>query len=355
MSKNIDQKYQDLLLTILSSGYKYEDPNREGVIRTQIDSYTIDHKFEYGFPALTTKELAFDAAIGELLAFLSGSTDIRTLWAKGVNFWDKDFMNFHEYSPEDLNKIKSDHKAGKNLEDSKYDLGKIYPHQLRHWNGNVDQIQVVLDTLVNNPMATKKTVTMWNPSDLKSSCLSPCHFLVQFLVRPLEVWERSLLFKEIDYDSWYNMAKPSSIVDIMNSKSVPKYGLTIKFHMHSVDTFLGLPINLAYYGTMCEVFAKLSNMKPVGIIADLSNVHLYDNQIEVAKAQLARNPNKYPEVKLSISTKADYFINVCGGTGEGTNLNNTLNSLRVEDFSLEGYSSYPPLRVPMLTYSRKFK
>src|SRR5690625_1101393 len=118
------------------------------------------------------------------------------------------------------------------------------------------QLNDLITTLRSNPMATKKTVTMWYPETHNDTTLSPCHWSFEALVNPSD---------GIGYE------------------------LTIKFNMHSVDTFLGLPMNIMYYSFLCVWLSHTTGMTPKGIIADLTNVHLYDNAIEFAK-DLVANP-----------------------------------------------------------------
>ena len=136
----IDKTYHHLLQTILDDGFRYEDPNRKGVNRIQIPHYTFEHNFSDGFPALTTKDVYFKGAVGELLTFLSGSTDIRDLWKRGVRFWDKDFMNYQNIGLDRLDHLYTYRDNNCYATKEEYSLGKIYPYQLRSWNGNIDQI-----------------------------------------------------------------------------------------------------------------------------------------------------------------------------------------------------------------------
>ena len=174
MSK-IDESYHKLLQHILDNGFKYEDPNRKGIYRYQVPSYTIKHDFTDGFPAITTKKLYWKGAVGELLTFLKSSTELKDLKANGVNFWDKDAYNYYlkrtGYPKNDksLNSFKEGINVFNNIAG---DLGKIYPYQMRSFGeNNIDQLNDLINGLKTNPMGTKKTVTMWNPSDSgKQTC-----------------------------------------------------------------------------------------------------------------------------------------------------------------------------------------
>jgi thymidylate synthase len=320
----MDKQYKQLLRTILGSGYYYNDPNRIGTRRLQINDYRLSHSFSEGFPILTSKETYFKGAFSELLVFLRGESDVRDLWRNGVKFWNKDWQNYQKLSDLEATHLKLKFLQKTNdASDNSYSLGKIYPYQMRKWNGQIDQIKNLVATLKSNPMATKKTVTMWNPSDLNNSCLSPCHWSWECLISPLE----------------------------------DGYGLTIKWHQHSTDVFLGLPLNIAYYSGLCYLLAELTNMKPLGIIGDLSNVHLYDNAIEAARKQLKQK--SYPLPTFKFSTKAKVYFNKWRGVegfkdyGYYDDLDNVLSVLNAEDFVVEDYKSSKAIKVEMLAYKNE--
>lgn len=327
----IDKEYKKLLRTILQEGYWYNDPNRNGVKRLQLNDYKLVHNFEDGFPILTSKQTYYKGAFGELLCFLRGNNNLKYLYKNGVRFWDKDGYNYYKklalknnvepVSLEEFLKFSSKGDTKDYFPNYTFgDLGKIYPHQLRNWNGHIDQIKDLVKTLKENPLSTKKTVTMWNPSDLDSCALSPCHWSFEALVTKLEAG----------------------------------YGLTIKWHQHSVDSFLGLPLNIIYYSSLCYMLAELVEMKPLGIIGDLSNVHLYDNAIDGAKKQLKQKSFTAPN--FNFSPKANILFNKFKGEkgfidyGYYNELDNVLNSLSVEDFEINNYESSRPIKVEMLEY-----
>lgn len=337
----IDKKYEDLLRETLN-GFSYEDPNRKGVFRTQIMDYKLSHEFKDGYPSISTKKVYHKGAIGELLAFLSGSTSICTLWGFGIRFWDKDFKNYHSYTDEDLNKLYSDWKRGLADHTSPtYDLGKIYPYQLRSFNGEVDQMQEVINTLRSNPMATKKTVTLWNPSlkNQKDLALTQCHFMIQFLTRPLSYNER-LDIKESLYPVDTHDFDTEEKLD---RYGIPRHALTTKFHMHSVDLFLGYPINMMYYSNMNYVISALTNMVPEGFISDLSNVHIYQPHMDAVYKQLENDVEKYGPSKMVLSKNALE-------AGKSGNLDEFLSKVSVSDFDLQDYESYDPIKADMIPY-----
>jgi thymidylate synthase len=350
----MDKQYKELLHTILNKGYWYDDPNRKETKRLQINDYKLTHNFEDGFPITTSKKTYYKGAFGELLVFLRGENNLKVLHNNGVKFWNKDAHNYYiklcndnQTSPVDSGQFLKFTEQG-NVRDyfDGYrfgDLGKIYPYQMRKWNDSLDQIQSLVNTLRTTPLATKKTVTMWNPSDLQDCCLSPCHWSFEALVTPLkESYEGHI----VDFGK-----------EVFSEKTKvwrsPKYGLTIKWHQHSTDVFLGLPLNITYYSGLCYLLAELLNMKPLGVIGDLSNVHLYDNAIEGAKKQLEQKSYSLPTFEFSIKAKRllkKYKGVVHTESEYYRELDKVLLELSVEDFIVENYECSEVIKVEMLAY-----
>jgi thymidylate synthase len=289
----INEKYKRLLKEVINKGFSYEDPNRIGVNRLQIPTYTFSHYFKSeGFPILTLKKSFVESAFKEMKMFMSGESDLKVLKKEGINFWDKDGYTFakrqgyKETFEEFIDFVKN----------KGFDLGSIYPHHMRNFNNTTDQIKNLIDNLKTNPFATKKTVTMWNPSDT-NYCLSPCHWAFEAIVTP-----------------------PVSVGR--------KNRLTIKWHQHSTDVFLGLPMNIMYYSFVCLFLAKCCNMEAFGIIGDLSNVHLYENSVIAAK-KVINTDNTFPKVKvitsLELSDDIDKMLNTFSYSIDDTNHGGVLN------------------------------
>lgn len=314
MTQSINHTYHNLLSKIMREGFEYEDPNRKGVMRKQITHYTIEHDFEkQGYPIIGLKQSYPKAALNEMLAFMLGENHIKDLWNRGIKFWDKDGFNYFKkqfpdvadkYSKEKWEAIISvfaRHGYG--------NLGKIYPYQIRNWNGNVDQLNKVLQRLKKEPMSTKNIVTMWNPSDEEEMALTPCHTRFSFVVEKLK----------------------------------NEYGLRIQWNQDSVDFFLGLPMNIMYYADACYVFAKYLNMRPLGIIGNLTNVHIYDNAYEASKSLLEKDPNSIPIPRM--------YFNYEDKVPE--NIDEYLKSIDYKKhFTLENYSHLGKYDVPMLPYNK---
>ena len=317
MSK-IDQQYQELLHKIYYKGFEYEDPNRKGVTRKQIPYYNFEHDFEDGFPIIGLKQTYPKMAFNEMKAFMMGKTNLKDLEDLGVTFWRDDaynhflkYFNSKKTKEEFLEMVSSGYYSG--AKDNPYyvfgDLGKIYPHQIRNWNGSIDQLNEVLERLKKEPNSTKNIVTMWNPSDLDDCALTPCHRDFEFIVENLKD----------------------------NRK-----GLRVKFTMSSVDTFLGLPINVMYYSFVCYVFAHYLGMKPLGIIGNLSNVHLYDNSFSAVEKILEFNYHDLEPVKIETDLPKEWY-----------NLDDYLRQLDYkQNIKINNYKHLGRFDVPMLAYNK---
>jgi thymidylate synthase len=247
-----------------------------------------------GFPLLTTKKMPFKTIVTELLWFLRGDTNIKFLVDNNCHIWDgdafKNFMNMSEGDPDliwnqeqFIEMIKTDDEFAKKWGE----LGPIYGRQWRNWNaifdGGVDQITNLINDLKNNPDSRRLMVNAWNVGELNRMVLPPCHYGFQVYTRELNLDER------IDY---YNKTKDplSRSSDYhhvhMDSLRVPKRAISLMWNQRSVDTFLGLPFNIASYGLLLEIIAKEVNMVPDELIGNLGDVHLYSNHIEQAKEQI---------------------------------------------------------------------
>lgn len=361
----IDIKYHDLVKEIQSKGYSYEDPNRKGIMRKQISSYTIEHDFKDGFPAITTKQLAWKSVVGELLWILRGDTNIKYLVDNKIPIWNKDAYNYAISNCNYNKPIESfinDVIKGNKLHGHTFKLGDIsrgYGAQLRNWtkhsmksandgrfgmkiiNEPIDQLSDIIHTLKNNPMATKKTVTFWNPAEKEQCALTPCHWSFEVLVEPLYLGERvDLCNEEVYYNGDSTTAKHELFLD---NKGVPKYQLSIKWHQHSVDVFHGLPFNIASYGLLTQILAKLTNMVPKGIIGDFSNVHIYEPHFDAINEQMSRDVNTYGE--CSLNDFGGMKLDMHG------DIDQWLSSKEISDFTLNGYKSHPRIVAEMLPYS----
>jgi len=313
MENKLDKEYQMLLEYILGNGVEKEDRTGTGTISTF--GVHLRHNMQDGFPLLTTKKMAIKTMMTELKWFLKGDTNIKYLVDNGCNIWNGDaYKKFLKYSvPHDrqetlkefIQKIKTDDEFAKKWGE----LGPIYGKQWRSWKSidtnweyqedwlstNVDQIQNLINELKTNPDSRRLMVNAWNVSELHEMTLPPCHYGFQVYTRELNLDER------IDFHNKGSISKSSDYFhEHLDDMGVPKRAISLMWNQRSVDTFLGLPFNIASYGMLLELLAKEVNMIPDELIGNLGDTHLYLNHIEQAKEQLSREPKPHlPKLKLS--------------------------------------------------------
>lgn len=300
---NLDKQYLELLDDILVNGTSKDD--RTGTGTYSVFGRQIRHNMKDGFPLLTTKKMAWKTMITELLWFLCGDTHIKFLVDNNCHIWDGDaYKAYRKQVQEHWEKGGDVADMETFLEDiKKYDsdewgeLGPIYGKQWRDWHGN-DQIKDLIKSLKENPDSRRHMVSAWNVADLDQMVLPPCHYGFQCYVRE------------------------------------GKY-LSLMWNQRSVDTFLGLPFNIASYGLLLMMIAKECDLIPDQLIGNLGDVHLYKNHVEQAIEQTKRKPFPLPDVKLmsNINFKAA--------------LNSTLDKIQWEDFYLLGYQSHPRIKAPL--------
>ena len=300
----LDQKYQDLLSDILTYGVKKED--RTGTGTLSVFGRQIRHKMSEGFPLLTTKKMAIKSIMTELKWFLKGRTDIQYLRDNGCKIWDGDYE-----------------KSGR--EDGS--LGPIYGKQWRSWDGphsfdgdeSIDQISNLINQLRSNPDSRRLMVNAWNVGELNMMTLPPCHYGFQVYTRELNLDER------IDWLNANSSSKSSDwLSEHLDQMDVPKRAISLIWNQRSVDTFLGLPFNIASYAMLLELIAYEVNTVPDELIGNLGDTHLYLNHLEQAQEQISREPKPHlPKLKLS---NVDIF------NGEF-------------DYEILHYHSHPPIKA----------
>ena len=267
---NIETQYLILLNDILNNGVEKSDRTGTGTI--SVFGRQIRHCMCQGFPLLTTKKMAVKTMMTELKWFLKGDTNIKYLVDNGCNIWNGDaYKNYETYSransygvdflsmEEFINEIKTNKKFAERWGD----LGPIYGSQWRHfgmWNP-VDQIKDLIEGLKNNPDSRRHMVTAWNPEELEDVVLPPCHYGFQCYVADGK--------------------------------------LSLMWNQRSVDTFLGLPFNIASYATLLLLLCEETGYEPGDLIGNLGDVHLYKNHIDQAIEQMGRHTFPLPELKLS--------------------------------------------------------
>jgi len=319
----LDKQYQELLQVILDYGVEKKD--RTGTGTKSIFGYTIRHNMKDGFPLLTTKKMAWKTLVTELLWFLRGDTNIKYLVDNGCHIWDGDAYqayikryNKGEYvgktkllenskknrtltepftKEEFINKIKTDDEFAKKWGE----LGPIYGKQWRKWVGKssaangslsasdsfgyIDQIQNLINDLKTNPDSRRLMVSAWNVGELDEMVLPPCHYGFQVYTRELSLKER------VDYGTKRNMWRLGQTINYLHcdEKNIPTRAISLMWNQRSVDTFLGLPFNIASYGLLLMMIANEVNMVPDQLIGSLGDTHLYLNHIEQAKEQIGRD------------------------------------------------------------------
>jgi thymidylate synthase len=373
---NLDKQYQQLLQDILDNGYQKGD--RTGTGTKSVFGRQIRHKMSEGFPLLTTKKMAWNAIVVELLWFLRGGTNIKYLLDHDVHIWDGDaYKNylkktenktidsfrgceisfienhgtiagpiskgyFRQYTKEEfIEKIKSDPKFA----DKWGELGPIYGEQWRFWRKSdtefIDQILTLIHTLKINPDDRRMMVTAWNPAELSKAVLPPCHYGFQVYTRELSIKERYRIYQKqlAEHPLWKNSHTPQFGIDDMNKANVPTREISLMWNQRSVDTFLGLPFNIASYGLLLEILGKICNMVPGELIGNLGDTHVYNNHIDQAAEQIARTPFELPTLKIN-RTPFDYLE-------AGEDFDNFIVKLEPSDFQIENYQSHDKIKAPL--------
>jgi len=230
--------YLDLLEHILEHGTKRED--RTGTGTLSVFGAQMRIPLGAGFPLLTTKKLHVRSIVHELLWFLHGETNVRSLHEHGVTIWDE-------------------------WADARGELGPIYGKQWRAWTGPdgrmFDQMTEALRLIREEPTSRRILVSAWNVADLSRMALPPCHVLFQFYVA--------------------------------------EGRLSCQLYQRSADVFLGVPFNIASYALLTHLVAEVSDLKPGDFIHTFGDVHLYLNHVEQARLQLSREPRPLPRLRLN--------------------------------------------------------
>jgi thymidylate synthase len=352
---NIDRQYKELSYHILNFGVDKAD--RTGTGTKSIFGWQIRHNMKDGFPLLTTKKMAWKTMVTELLWFLRGDTNIKFLVDNGCHVWDgdayKNYLNHtqHEasYTKEQfINLIKTD----KDWANVWGDLGPIYGAQWRKWGGlqdltdddkpiYLDQIANLITELKTNPDSRRLMVSAWNVGELDQMVLPPCHYGFQVYTRKLSLTERRNLVTPEMHQQIYTGGDSSTLSHSeIDQWDVPKRAISLMWNQRSVDTFLGLPFNIASYGLLLEIIAKEVNMVPEDLIGNLGDVHLYYNHIEQAEEQLSRTPYELPKLNINTEWWDKPFIELVMS-------DSFYKCLLEEDLQLYNYQSHPAIKAPL--------
>jgi len=260
--------YHDLIIDVLENGIEKSD--RTGTGTSGLFGRQIRFDLADGFPLLTTKKVHLKSVIHELLWFISGETNIKPLQEAGVRIWDE----------------WADPETG--------ELGPVYGAQWRRWQGPegrvVDQLQGVIDQIRLNPDSRRLIISSWNAAQVDDMALPPCHCLFQF--------------------------------QVMGDR------LHCQLYQRSADIFLGVPFNIASYSLLTHMVAQVTGLQPGEFIHTFGDLHLYDNHLEQAKTQLAREPRALPVLHLNSEvTEIDQF--------------------GYEDVQVDGYDPHPAIPAPV--------
>jgi thymidylate synthase len=378
MANSLDSQYQQLLQDIIDFGVDKQD--RTGTGTKSIFGYTIHHNMSWGFPLLTTKKVPFKTMATELMWFLMGDTNIKYLVDNNCHIWDGDCYkayikryNKGEYvgktkllknskknrtltepftQEEFINKIKTDDEFAKKWGG----LGPIYGKQWRSWKTQwyqlaeqegytpkwagdveteVDQIANLINDLKTNPDSRRLMVNAWNVGELDQMTLPPCHYGFQVYTRELSYNEREQLALQNPIVKELCEVNGPMTPTGWDTHNIPTRAISLMWNQRSVDTFLGLPFNIASYGLLLEIIAKEVNMMPYHLIGHLGDTHLYSNHIEQAKEQISREPKELPILKMS---SGHNFRAALKGNADEIDLN---------DFILLGYEPHPTIKAPL--------
>jgi thymidylate synthase len=270
------KSYLELLRHIKKEG-NYR-PDRTGTGTVSVFGYQWRHDMTQGFPLLTTKKSFTKAVIVELIWFLSGNTNIKFLKDNGVTIWDE-WAN----------------KEG--------DLGPVYGKQWRNWAAPhvdlsrgtleivpIDQIRDMIDGIRHNPAGRRHIVSAWNPGDVPYMKLPPCHTLFQ-------------CYADGNY-------------------------LSLHLYARSIDSFLGLPFNIASYALLLSMLAQVTERIPRDLIISFGDLHIYSNHLDQVNTQLEREPGPLPRLIMNPERKE-------------------IDQFTIEDFRFEGYNPQPAIKAPV--------
>jgi thymidylate synthase len=360
---NIDKTYQSLLQDILNNGVEKKDRTGTGTI--SVFGRQIRHKMNEGFPLLTTKKMAFKTMVTELLWFLRGDTNIKYLVDNNCHIWDGDaYKNYCKTYP---NVEKTFQYEGSNIEVRKMtqeefieqiktddefakrwgNLGPVYGKQWRSWKTEdeyldgvsyfkyppIDQIANLINDLKTNPDSRRMVVSAWAVHDLPNMVLPPCHYGFQVYTRELSLEERVRHYETTL--GRLHFIPPT--IDTLDKNNIPTRAISLMWNQRSVDTFLGLPFNIASYGLLLEIIAKSVNMVPDELIGNLGDVHLYSNHIEQAKEQIGREPFELPKLVIDKFDENNHYIGDMDDISE----------YNINQFKLESYQSHPSIKAPL--------
>lgn len=288
-----EYEYLNALKNILENGE--ERPDRTGVGTIGIFGMQMRFDLTEGFPAVTTKKLAWKACVSELLWFIEGSGDEYRL---------KEILHGDRYSEKKTiwtDNAQADYWVNKRLQRHPGDLGRVYGVQWRRWRKplirinkvvlqNHDQLIELINGIKEDPYSRRHIITAWNPGELDLMALPPCHMMAQFYVN--------------------------------NGK------LSCQMYQRSADMFLGVPFNIASYALFTHMIAQVCNLEAGDLIITIGDAHIYKNHVEQVKEQLKRKPLPLPTLKLNPEIEV-------------------ITDFEMTDVELVGYESHEAIKAPM--------
>jgi thymidylate synthase len=365
---NLDKQYTDLLQDILDNGVTKQD--RTGTGTLSVFGRQIYHKMSDGFPLLTTKKMPFRLVATELLWFLRGDTDIRFLWENNCTIWDGDWYKKYRTTcsePYTLEEVKQKVKDNNHsFHNSMFDMGPIYGKQWRswdYWSGlklgdrvlndkkSIDQIANLISELKTNPDSRRLMVNAWNVAELDKMVLPPCHYGFQVYTRELSLRERSFIagsnHDEVSQNirAYVGFDEDHTLHKHLDENNIPRRAISLMWNQRSVDTFLGLPFNIASYALLLEIIAKTVNMVPDELIGNLGDTHLYLNHIEQAKEQIGRKLD-LDERRAMVTQE---MFNQIYNAGDS----NTLTHSEIDQWNIPRHTRVP-YKLPKLNINTEF-
>jgi thymidylate synthase len=350
-----EQDYLNLLKNVKENGYS--KVTRNGVVKSLFGA-TLRHHMKNGFPLLTTKKMHWKSIVLELMWFLKGDTNIKTLLDDNVNIWTGDaytnYCNYTSANSSKWNKWMKNNGDGSlsmytkdefvdmiktNEEFAEYwgDLGPIYGKQWRDWRFrrnaekvSIDQVYNVISELKNNPDSRRLLVSAWNVGDLDECVLPPCHYAFQFWTRRLTIVEQ-FDYLPLDVRIAYANATYEAKRVLCMTYGCPERELSIMFNMRSTDLLLGLPFNIASYALLMCLIAKGVNMVPGEVIYNGADAHVYEGHFNAVDEQIMREPYQFPRLSISDRTIDD------------------ISEYTLSDLTLIDYNSHPSIKAPLFT------
>ncbi len=311
------EQYLNLCTHILHNGATKED--RTGTGTLSVFGHQMRFDLAQGFPLMTTKKTAFRLIVSELLWFIKGDTNVKSLIEENNHIWDEwafaKWVNSEDYTGPDMADF--GRRANRDPEfavaykeqmdifqekiineegfaDSYGDLGPVYGKQWRSWaktdGGTIDQLKNVINSIKQNPDSRRHIVTAWNPEFIDEMALPPCHVMFQFYVADGK--------------------------------------LSCQLYQRSADVFLGMPFNIASYALLTHLIARECSLEVGDFVYTTGDTHLYSNHLDQVAEQLSRKPKTLPTLKI-------------GGEGK------SIFELESADITIEGYDPHPRIKAPV--------